>query len=245
MLWLLSSCISGSTVPAILHSGSFQPDDLDIYVPYHRWIFMKFFLLAHRDTHLVEDPTTIGKSRYQGSSPLPAVSSIWYFHNRKTNKVINVMVTSTRSPLPAIIAFHSTLVMGFITYFGIVSLYGEATTQKTGWYNGSGRLTRRDRQWMRKYSERGFSVYMNSDEAQDSLGPHICAADMNRNHTIRSLFDNGVWVHKFEGFTEDSTAELLELLAPWFIWRLQGDQCAQDSEQRPGFVTMPGEYIGF
>jgi hypothetical protein len=92
----LSSVISGSAVLALLHPGRFQPGDLDIYVPYQWWLLFKIFLLLHRDIYLVEDPRTIGRPARHGPYPIPGVACVWYFHNMRTNKVINVIVTSTR-----------------------------------------------------------------------------------------------------------------------------------------------------
>lgn len=95
-LWLLSSCISGSAVLAIMHGNCFIPNDLDIYVPSGRWFLFKLFLLAHRDLYLVKDVRSIGKNPYNGDYPLPGIKSIWYFRNRKTNTIINVIVTKTK-----------------------------------------------------------------------------------------------------------------------------------------------------
>ncbi|KAH6919359.1 hypothetical protein BKA70DRAFT_1087530 [Coprinopsis sp. MPI-PUGE-AT-0042] len=246
VLRLLSACVSGSVVLAVLHGGNFVPGDLDIYVPYNRWFFMKLFLQAHRDIYLVEDLVTIGKPRRQGRYPIPGVTMIWYFHNRKTDTAINVMVTKTRSPFPAIIAFHSTLVMNVITYFGIVSLYGQPTAQKMGWYNGSRRLNQRDRDWMRKYRQRGYSIYNNSLEAQAELGRHKCGTSTHCTQTIRSLFDDGVHLYRFKEYLHKDKTELLKRLEPWFIWRLQNSQCEQHVEigrDSVAFVATPQDYI--
>jgi hypothetical protein len=95
-LWLLSSVVSGSAVLALMHGNKFVPNDLDIYVPARRWWLWRLFLLAHRDIYLVEDVQTLRKKPYLRRYPLPGIESIRYFRNRKTNTVINVIVTKTR-----------------------------------------------------------------------------------------------------------------------------------------------------
>ncbi|KAH6907587.1 hypothetical protein BKA70DRAFT_1223412 [Coprinopsis sp. MPI-PUGE-AT-0042] len=199
-MWLLSSYISGSAVLAVMHGNCFTPNDLDFY-----------FLLAHRDLYLVEDLGSIGKKIYTARYPLPGIDAIWYFRNRKTNAIINVIVTKTHSPLPAIIGFHSTLVMNFISYFGIVSLYHEGTAKKQGWYNGTGRMKRRDERWADKYRSRGFHIFKNSQDGQDAIGwhnvVHRLAALKQFGHCSTTVFMRA--------------AELLETLEPWFVgaWR--------------------------
>ncbi|KAH6910965.1 hypothetical protein BKA70DRAFT_1099687 [Coprinopsis sp. MPI-PUGE-AT-0042] len=246
-MWLLSSYISGSAVLAVMHGNCFTPNDLDFYVPSRRWFFFKWFLLAHRDLYLVEDLGSIGKKIYTARYPLPGIDAIWYFRNRKTNAIINVIVTKTHSPLPAIIGFHSTLVMNFISYFGIVSLYHEGTAKKQGWYNGTGRMKRRDERWADKYRSRGFHIFKNSQDGQDAIGWHKCGSSPRCTQTIRSLFDNGVHVYKFPGYGFRRAAELLETLEPWFVWRLATRTCAvrDDPDRVHGFAASPRDYVKF
>ncbi|KAH6913217.1 hypothetical protein BKA70DRAFT_1218203 [Coprinopsis sp. MPI-PUGE-AT-0042] len=86
----------GSAVLAIMHGNSFTPNDLDFYIPSGRWFLFKWFLLAHWDLYLIEDLRSIGKKRYSTCYPLPGINAILYFHNRKTNTIMNVIVTNTR-----------------------------------------------------------------------------------------------------------------------------------------------------
>jgi hypothetical protein len=94
-LRLLSSCLGGSAVLSILHARTFVPNNLDLYVPENRWIFMKWFLRAHPGIYLVHDPTSIGHLPY-GAAASPSLSAIWYFKNRRTGNIIRVLVTATR-----------------------------------------------------------------------------------------------------------------------------------------------------
>lgn len=146
------------------------------------------------------------------------------------------------------IGFHSTLLMNFITYFGIVSLYYEGTIKKQGWFNGPGRMKRRDERWADKYRARGFDILLDSSQGQDSIGWHKCRLSPRCTQTIRSLLDEGVQVWKFPGYESCKASRLLKKLEPWFIWRLQTKSCAvQDRRQDRvyGFAATPRDYIKF
>jgi hypothetical protein len=95
VMWLLSCYISGSAVLAIMHGRCFAPNDLDFYVPSRSWFLFRVFLWFHPDLYHVDDPRSLGK-KLPSHYSLPGIQSIHYFHNRKTNMVINVIVTTTR-----------------------------------------------------------------------------------------------------------------------------------------------------
>jgi hypothetical protein len=96
VMWLLSCYISGSAVLAIMHGRSFVPNDLDFYVPARSWFLLRLFLWFHPDLYLVDDPRSLGKKPLPSHYPLPGIQSIHYYHNRKTNMITNVIVTTTQ-----------------------------------------------------------------------------------------------------------------------------------------------------
>jgi hypothetical protein len=150
-----------------------------------------------------------------------------------------------RSPLPAVVTARSTLLMGFITYFGVVSLYAQPTSVHMGWLNRDSAITREDRRWMKKYRRRGYNVCMGARQLDDVLGPHDCGVSPQCSWTMRSLFDEGVEVHKFDSYAQTDTAHLLEKLSPWFVWRLATEKCTVDGEAGAGFSATPDNYVRF
>ncbi|KAH6908727.1 hypothetical protein BKA70DRAFT_1562246 [Coprinopsis sp. MPI-PUGE-AT-0042] len=60
------------------------------------------------------------------------IVKLWYLLDAK-GKEANAMVTALRCALVPTVAFHSTPVMNFIDYFGIVILYGSVTELGLGW----------------------------------------------------------------------------------------------------------------
>ncbi|KAH6902206.1 hypothetical protein BKA70DRAFT_1113306 [Coprinopsis sp. MPI-PUGE-AT-0042] len=224
-LQLFGAYISGSSVLALRFPRTrFNPGDLDIYVPASMWLFLRFFLLSHRNLQLVEDLQDIGKKPYNRYYPLPQIEAIWYIRNRESGKIINVIVTSSECALPAIISFHSTIAMNFIAYFGMVVLYGEPTSQKVGWQNVVGPLSKRDQKWAEKYMRRGFTIFPDSN-LPILLGRHTCGTSPICSQTIRSLFDDGVHVFKFPVCEAQDTKELLRTLTHRFFWRLNNRVC--------------------
>jgi hypothetical protein len=133
--------------------------------------------------------------------------------------------------------------MNFITYCGIVSLYGKATSERVGWYNGDGGLTRRDRRWIRKYGDRGYEIFLNSNTAQVRLGEHDCGTSARCTQTTRSLFDSGVYFYPFHQFSGVDKVMLLKKVAPWFIWRLKNQQCGDGGNPGSGFIATGSDYL--
>ncbi|EFI27784.1 hypothetical protein CC1G_14707 [Coprinopsis cinerea okayama7 len=123
--------ISGSAVLSIIDPGMFTPGDLDFYVPmahaHKLWMFL--WRRHHHGWHQLIGDRDFQRAGLPIPDPddycgIPGIATVWYFKHRDTGKVINVIITRTSSALPAIIRFHSTIVMNVITYFGVGEYYG-------------------------------------------------------------------------------------------------------------------------
>jgi hypothetical protein len=144
-------------------------------------------------------------------------------------------MTYWRSALVPIVAFHSTPVMNFVAYFGIVSLYGDLTSRGLGWVNrypqsADGKLMwyyKNDHIWREKYEKRGYELWTGSDIP--GAGGHLCGVDDACTLTVRNLFDSGVVVTKFERYQSEDTTTLLKTLEPTFVWRLRNRNCKAHS----------------
>ena len=116
--------ISGSAALAVLHAGKFVPQDLDIYVTSKNMVTILVFLL---------------EQRY--SVQIPAHNSMI---NDYTKTTVNFtlkndagdkidLITTTEPHIVHVIAqFHSTCIINYISYYGIVCMYPGWTMCKKG-----------------------------------------------------------------------------------------------------------------
>ncbi|KAH6883624.1 hypothetical protein BKA70DRAFT_1125865 [Coprinopsis sp. MPI-PUGE-AT-0042] len=158
-----------------------------------------------------------------------------------------------RSALVPIVAFHSTPVMNFIAYFGIVSLYGNLTSRGVGWINrypksADGRhlwYHKNDDVWLEKYEKRGYTLWTGSDIPGATPGGHRCGLDEACTLTLRNLFDDGVIVTKFEDYQSEDPITLLKTLEPSFVWQLRNRNCKAHSSSilKAGVVVTVDEYF--
>ncbi|KAH6905252.1 hypothetical protein BKA70DRAFT_1226018 [Coprinopsis sp. MPI-PUGE-AT-0042] len=187
-----------------------------------------------------------------GKKSPSCIAKIWYFRDNH-GREINVIVSSTRSALVPIVAFHSTPVMNFVAYFGIVSLYGNVTSHGVGWINrypksANGKhlwYHKNDKVWLEKYEKRGFTLWTGSDIPGVTLGGHRCGLDEACTLTVRNLFDNGVVVTKFESYQSEDSTTLLKTLEPSFVWRLRNRNCKANSSSllKAGVVITVDEHF--
>ncbi|KAH6876481.1 hypothetical protein BKA70DRAFT_1128323 [Coprinopsis sp. MPI-PUGE-AT-0042] len=166
---------------------------------------------------------------------------------------VHEITLSTRSALVPIIAFHSTPVMNFVAYFGIVSLYGKLTSRGVGWINRYPKSAdgkdlwyhKNDNAWLEKYKKRGYSLWTGSDIPGATPGGHRCGLDEACMLTVRNLFDDGVVVTKFESYKSEDPITLLKTLEPSLVWRLRNRNCKADSSSllKTGVVITVDEYF--
>ncbi|KAH6911259.1 hypothetical protein BKA70DRAFT_1099874 [Coprinopsis sp. MPI-PUGE-AT-0042] len=250
----------------------FEPGDVDFYIQEKESGGFKDFLLesgerklwkevdfrqpgsptAEEHEYTTGDALPLGETEQTGPATKSSklrIAKLWYFRDGDGNQV-NVIVTASRCALVPIVAFHSTPVMNFIAYFGIVSLYGSLTEMGMGWVNRdltSRPLSQEDLEgWMRKYADRGYTIYEGSNIPGPHKG-HRCRLDEECTLTVRHLFDNGVRVTKFPKFRGELDLTLLKTLEPVFVWQSRNRACKEEEEatedgNRRGFVKTIDEY---
>ncbi|KAH6903574.1 hypothetical protein BKA70DRAFT_1110727 [Coprinopsis sp. MPI-PUGE-AT-0042] len=244
LLQKLRAYVSGSTVLANINDEVWPCGDMDIYVPPSGSEELRSYLLSTGQHRLWKEVVLRGRDEEDLPDPylrMSGIAKIWYFKH-KGGKDINVIVTSTRSALIPIIDFHSTIVMNFITYFGIVSLYGRPTGNHYGWINIPAGLTHRDERWLNKYEGRGYLLYSGSDVPGPWVG-HRCGVDVNCTVTVRNLLDDGVVVRKFAKYRGEHQSTLLQSLEPAFVWKLRNTDCFLGNNPRKGFVHTIDEHF--
>ncbi|KAH6888210.1 hypothetical protein BKA70DRAFT_1121905 [Coprinopsis sp. MPI-PUGE-AT-0042] len=244
LLHELNGYISGSGVLHTINPGPWKPNDIDIYVPSHGASRLKVFLLHVRRRFSFRKAVNLDMRRKRGRTytKIPGLSKIWYFQSLSTQRTINVMVTSTKSALAPIVAFHSTPVMNFITYFGVVSLYGKMTSERIGWMNLDGPPTTRDRKWIAKYQERGYRLFTNS-KMHNSADFHQCGVHLHCVQSERSIHDSGVLVTTFTTHREQKKTNLLRSIEPVLVWRLKNGNCDEGVTGERGFVVTKYQHL--
>ncbi|KAH6879339.1 hypothetical protein BKA70DRAFT_1127310, partial [Coprinopsis sp. MPI-PUGE-AT-0042] len=237
----LGAVVSGSAAPSMIDPGLFRPNDLDIYLPVTSGSAFKEWVEESYGFKQVvgRDLAAFGMKGDRNYCGITGIDQIWYFTHQDIDRPINAILTTTISPLPAITAFHSTLLMNFVTYYGVVSLYPELTRRRAGWLNRSQPATRKDSRWIEKYQQRGFRIL------QDSrlLDKHTCSSSPSCTQTTRSLFDEGVAVAKFREFRYVGDITLLKSTERTFVWKGNNNRCRRLFKDGKGWSITYKEYI--
>lgn len=189
--------ISGSVALAVLQAGEFVPQDLNIYVTSTNLAVLLIFLNEQGYTVQMPKPTTTSDGYNRSTVTLTLKND--------AGERIDLIATIEQHVIHTITQFHSTCVMNYIAYYGIVCLYPEWTMRKMGLVTN--RPT--DQQAIDKYRGRGFAmVYRSEDlpgyEPNHQCGRHQCCLKTRRelrDHITLSvpLEDVELSVHTDEG----------------------------------------------
>ena len=163
-------------------AGEFVPQDLDIYVTSDKIATILVFLNEQGyNIHL--PPPSSTRKQY------PTSTIVLTLKNR-TGEKIDLIATTEPHVVHAITKFHSTCVMNYISYNGIVCLYPEWTMRNKGFV----RAGVVDQQSIDKYRGRGFAMVYTSEElpgyeAEHKCGTHPCCPKARRElHDYATLF---------------------------------------------------------
>jgi hypothetical protein len=179
--------ISGSFALAILHPQQFDPNDIDFYVlplglgdvikyvQQHGYIIVPY---EHGTTNYVDQRVLV----------LRLVHPI-------SQKAINIITGFENHVVKIITRFHSTLVMNYLAWFGLVVLYPDWTLNKTGLVVTNTTATGK---CFSKYIERGYTIHHDVHPLQHPLEVHLCGEDPYCPATTRFLHDDQCYVEKFD-----------------------------------------------
>ena len=165
--------ILGSVALVVLQGGEFVPQDLDIYVTSESMAMVLVFL--QEQGYAVQIPAPVARK-----NSYPKTSVKLTFQN-DTGEKIDLVATTEQHVVHTITRFHSTCVMNYIAYYGIVCLYPDWTMRKTAFVKADVR----DEQNIHKYRGRGFTmIYAASDmpeyEPAHKCGRHACCPKARR-----------------------------------------------------------------
>jgi len=116
--------ISGSAALALLHPESFFPNDLDFYVSRGGYASLLSFV---QDYGYVVEADDAAHIAYERDTLL-----VLKLVHLESGREINIVTVLEGHAVNGITQFHSTLVMNYIGWYGIVSLYPDWTLAKKG-----------------------------------------------------------------------------------------------------------------
>ena len=202
--------IGGSValLPILSRISSFNPHDLDIYVPERHAIEL------YQD--LLEDEYQVSETWSNVHLGNPCVSGVLLLTHRSNRDLcVNLIKTSSPSPVAAIIHSSSTHTMNYINKHGIFCAYPELTSNKLAHSvvcptrshlldlhriiagNMVPRFIERNILdplhliFRQRYRERGFSF-------DDDLWAHVCTVDASCPHTSRHTSDSNRLFFSFD-----------------------------------------------
>ncbi|KAK6972184.1 hypothetical protein R3P38DRAFT_2469102, partial [Favolaschia claudopus] len=175
--------ISGSTPLPILLDLKFKPNDLDVYVLEED---------EDRMLDLVKDSFLFTIVR-QSDNPYRDVPGLLRTHwLKKGTQVINVMVVAGDNAASAIFQFHSTIVMNYISGWGVFCAYPELTLEGKSITNLSVLTNEEQRKratyCFDKYGERGIDHRKKLSDHR-AWSSHVCGVDPSCPTTFRALHD--------------------------------------------------------
>lgn len=206
-----NAIIGGLLVIAMLSSFPLVPDNFDIFVPQEGFARVFAHLLQH--DYIPQEDQIVTEHDFGSRTN----SRVMILSKREFR--IHLTETTTRLPILAILDSHSTLVMNYIAWYGIVSFYPRLTTRGRGVIQRTGP---RSQAAIEDY--RGHGYYLENQSADPT---HYCVAE------IRSSFDEDVLFISFlvgDPILFDIKREI--------IWRLKGRCC--DSHHCRGFYMNLG-----
>ncbi|KAJ2921957.1 hypothetical protein H1R20_g15139, partial [Candolleomyces eurysporus] len=227
--------ISGSFVIPVIGCGWLIPNDLDLFTSTDAFTTVLAYLKKKGYGNCKQVYPQRADQPYRAyTNALQGISIIFEVKNKKSYK-INVIVSEGR-PIYPILHFHSTPVMNYIAYHGVVCLY-DITIYQMGIANYKQDVPRRVAQCYDKYRKRGFEIWEHFEEE------HTCKIDGCCPQTIRSLFDKDVVHVRFPCMVDTPAAELRKKEAKLALWRLAtAAECKAPTVDEVGFAICDDRF---
>lgn len=187
--------ISGSAALSVLHDNSFEPDDIDFYVLPKGFPILMTYLTetGYRLSTAVPDPS----EDYPDYGNFIAGMVLTLYHTLDMKKV-NVIVSSDDHLVSTVACFHSTIVMNYIAWFGVVSMYNSWTLRAMGLKVSQGEKATA---CFGKYETRGFTL----TEVPPVDADHVCATAHNCLNPRRYLDDEDCKIYPFDNLPAQAT----------------------------------------
>ena len=216
--------ISGSAALAILQPQEHwrEPNDVDFYVPRRGLAQILKFILTHGYDLTVP---TLGKGnrsvstdQAHGNENYPSRIVLKLAHLASDSRVD--IIVPLKNVVEEVTNFHSTVVMNYITHYGVVSLYPSWTM------NGLGMIVRKEAEkngCIQKYRDRGYTMV--NDLSLLPMGQTSQSLELQAK---RSTFDDETLFIPFDDVILTKSLSTFETRA--FTWTL-GKTCSGGEEE--------------
>ncbi|KAJ7715120.1 hypothetical protein B0H16DRAFT_1340234 [Mycena metata] len=226
------SIVSGSAALIMVSDLEFVPGDLDIYTPLSQ-----------------EEPALAIVQRNMGFETVSSWMPRGYSNNAaickvhrlvKGRKSVNVIIVQGEDPTAAVFHFHSTVVMNYLSAFGLYCAYPSLTLSDTGVMNlpvvlRDVRARTNAEDCYEKYRTRGVTM-VNDVRKLSGHARHECRRDAECPHTLRSTVDElGLHAEILE--PTGAEAEYLARHRYATIWMLGGPMCGARGTYFSNFVA--------
>ncbi|KAJ7482516.1 hypothetical protein FB451DRAFT_1029793 [Mycena latifolia] len=221
MLRTTRSIVSGSVALLMISDMDFEPGDIDIYVP-----------TSQSETALAIAQGKLGFEVRHGNVPAYDNNSgiKRVVHLQKGEKWMNIIVVKGEDPTAAVFQFHSTVVMNYLTAFGLYCAYPSLTLKRLGVANLPALLREvstpgRSADCFEKYRDRGINIE-NDVTKFVAHAHHECHTDPECPHTVRSTRDGkGLYIELFPQTAEETAYASAN--GYLIIWSLGGPMCSE------------------
>jgi len=182
--------ISGSAALAFIHPGSVSPRNLDFYVLPSGYAPLLAF--TQRSGYVVNSERALAQER----DTVLALNLVYPDSERE----INIVVALEGHIVHTIAKFHSTLVMNYVAWYGLVSLYPEWTFGKRGLII---RETPKTIPALERYRDLGFGMAASNTSLINGELEHWCKMGPECPRTERHLLDEHCVFVPFRGMAGD------------------------------------------
>ncbi|KAJ7429598.1 hypothetical protein B0H11DRAFT_1766922 [Mycena galericulata] len=229
------SVISGSSLVPILTGADFTPNDLHVYVPKAKESQMLLAIEGMGFTNQRTEARTY--------SNITGIIRVHWL--TKADHIINIVVVDGENALIAILYFHSTIVMNFLSTHGLFCIYPDLTLYRLSIFSNMTMLDNFTREkhedCFAKYTQRSI-IFAPSLRNFPEWSTHTCGQDPSCPHTIRSLHDgNGLFIPLVSHLESPQTVHNvpLRMLYDGFtsvVWSLGGTACSEEDVLMDTFV---------
>ncbi|KAF6744485.1 hypothetical protein DFP72DRAFT_1076362 [Ephemerocybe angulata] len=193
-----NSVISGSTALELVHPTGLTPRNLDFICPNQEADAVCSFLMSKEYIPIAEAP--VHPLIIDDVPGRNCIESVRRLRHSVKGSIIQVIVSTSSSPLATVFSFHSTFVMNFISANGMYSCYPKMTERNVGVRNVTDKMVQiQPRRLLdqEKYERRGFSFVEGCPPLSDRF-PHIVGDTCL--HLTRSVTDPSMAVLPFDIF---------------------------------------------
>jgi hypothetical protein len=161
--------------------------------------------------------------------------------------VVNVLESSSDSAVTPVFLFHSTLVMSYVAFHGLVIPYPLGYLEGQGYVNVPSRpMKEKTSMALKKYRDRGFTIL----DSMEGI-PHMCGRNSSCPATLRSLLDGQTAHYLFPSSVDISPMNMAAVRLGKFLpmirkdfeggevlrWKLAGGaRCNGGTIEDPGYV---------